>query len=166
MDLIVAVGAEWGIGCEGDLLFPIPEDMKYFRTMTQGKVVVMGRKTLESLPGGKPLKKRTNIVLSQNPDYTVEGAQVCQSLDEVLAAVRGYAEDEVMVIGGAGIYRALLPYCKRAYVTHVEATAPADTYFPDLTKEPGWALVKEGEQQEHEGLRYRFCVYENSAVKA
>ena len=166
MDLIVAVGADWGIGCEGDLLFSIPEDMKYFRTMTQGKVVVMGRKTLESLPGGKPLKKRTNIVLSQNPDYTVEGAQVCQSLDEVLAVVRGYAEDEVMVIGGAGIYRALLPYCKRAYVTHVEATAPADTYFPDLTKEPGWALVKEGEQQEHEGLRYRFCVYENSAVKA
>ena len=88
------------------------------------------------------------------------------SLDDVLAAVRGYAEDEVMVIGGAGIYRALLPYCTRAYVTHVEATAPADTYFPDLTKEPGWALVKEGEQQEHEGLRYRFCVYENSAVKA
>lgn len=166
MDLIVAVGADWGIGCEGDLLFSIPEDMKYFRTMTQGKVVVMGRKTLESLPGGKPLKNRTNIVLSQNPDYTVEGAQVCQSLDEVLAAVRGYAEDEVMVIGGAGIYRALLPYCKRAHVTHVEATAPADTYFPDLTKEPGWALVKEGEQQEHEGLHYRFCVYENSAVKA
>ena len=166
MDLIVAVGADWGIGCEGDLLFSIPEDMKYFRTMTQGKVVVMGRKTLESLPGGKPLKNRTNIVLSQNPDYQVEDAQVCQSLDEVLAAVRGYAEDEVMVIGGAGIYRALLPYCKRAYVTHVEATAPADTYFPDLTKEPGWALVKEGEQQEHEGLRYRFCVYENSAVKA
>ena len=166
MDLIVAVGADWGIGCEGDLLFSIPEDMKYFRTMTQGKVVVMGRKTLESLPGGKPLKNRTNIVLSQNPDYQVEDAQVCQSLDEVLAAVRGYAEDEVMVIGGAGIYRAMLPYCKRAYVTHVEATAPADTYFPDLTKEPGWALVKEGEQQEHEGLRYRFCVYENSAVKA
>lgn len=166
MDLIVAVGADWGIGCEGDLLFSIPEDMKYFRTMTQGKVVVMGRKTLESLPGGKPLKNRTNIVLSQNPDYQVEDAQVCQSLDEVLAAVRGYAEDEVMVIGGAGIYRAMLPYCKRAYVTHVDATAPADTYFPDLTKEPGWALVKEGEQQEHEGLRYRFCVYENSAVKA
>ena len=166
MDLIVAVGADWGIGCEGDLLFSIPEDMKYFRTMTQGKVVVMGRKTLESLPGGKPLKNRTNIVLSQNPDYVVEGAQVCQSIAEVLATVRGYAEDEVMVIGGAGIYRALLPYCKRAYVTHVEATAPADTYFPDLTKEPGWALVKEGEQQEHEGLHYRFCVYENSAVKA
>ena len=166
MDLIVAVGADWGIGCEGDLLFSIPEDMKYFRTMTQGKVVVMGRKTLESLPGGKPLKNRTNIVLSQNPDYVVEGAQVCQSIAEVLATVRGYAEDEVMVIGGAGIYRALLPYCKRAYVTHVDATAPADTYFPDLTKEPGWALVKEGEQQEHEGLRYRFCVYENSAVKA
>lgn len=166
MDLIVAVGADWGIGCEGDLLFSIPEDMKYFRTMTQGKVVVMGRKTLESLPGGKPLKNRTNIVLSQNPDYVVEGAQVCQSIAEVLATVRGYAEDEVMVIGGAGIYRALLPYCKRAYVTHVDATAPADTYFPDLTKEPGWALVKEGEQQEHEGLHYRFCVYENSAVKA
>ena len=166
MDLIVAVGADWGIGKEGDLLFSIPEDMKYFRTMTQGKVVVMGRKTLESLPGGKPLKNRTNLVLSQNPDYTVEGAQVCQSIDEVRKAVRTYAEDDVMVIGGAGIYRALLPYCKRAYVTHVDAIAPADTCFPDLTKEPGWALTQTGEQQEHEGLHYRFCVYENSAVKA
>ena len=166
MDLIVAVGADWGIGKEGDLLFSIPEDMKYFRTMTQGKVVVMGRKTLESLPGGKPLKNRTNLVLSQNPDYTVEDAQVCQSIDEVRKAVRAYAEDDVMVIGGAGIYRALLPYCKRAYVTHVDAIAPADTYFPDLTKEPGWALAQTGEPQEHEGLRYRFCMYENSAVKA
>lgn len=166
MDLIVAVGADWGIGKEGDLLFSIPEDMKYFRTMTQGKVVVMGRKTLESLPGGKPLKNRTNLVLSQNPDYTVEDAQVCQSIDEVRKAVRAYAEDDVMVIGGAGIYRALLPYCKRAYVTHVDAIAPADTCFPDLTKEPGWALTQTGEQQEHEGLHYRFCVYENSAVKA
>lgn len=165
MDCIVAVGADWGIGKEGDLLFSIPEDMKYFRTMTQGKVVVMGRKTLESLPGGKPLKNRTNIVLSQNPDYAVEGAQVCQSISEVLDAVCAYNKDEVMVIGGAGIYRALLPYCTRAYVTHVDATVPADTYFPDLTKEPGWALTKEGEQQEHEGLHYRFCVYENSTVK-
>lgn len=159
MELIVAVSRDWGIGKNGDLLFSIPEDMKFFRTTTQGKTVVMGRKTLESLPGGRPLKNRRNIVLTRDADLQVEGAEVCHTPEEVRAAVADEPGDRVMVMGGAQIYRLLLDDCDKAYVTKVDASAEADSFFPDLDALDDWRLESRSEEKEHEGLRYRFCTY-------
>ncbi len=159
MELIVAVSEDWRIGKDGNLLFSIPEDMKFFRQTTQGKTVVMGRKTLESLPGGKPLKNRQNIVLTRNEDWTAEGVQVCHTVDEVCKAVESLDPSQVMVIGGAEIYRQMLSLCDRAYVTRVFAQAPADSFFPNLEDKSDWKLESQSEEREHEGLRYRFCTY-------
>lgn len=104
MQFIVAVDENWSIGKNGDLLYSIPEDMKFFRQTTLNKVVVMGRKTLESLPGQKPLPKRTNIVVTTNPTYAVEGALVCHSIEEVLETVKIYAPEDVFIMGGKAIY--------------------------------------------------------------
>ena len=159
MELIVAVSKNWGIGKNGDLLFSIPEDMKFFRTSTQGKTVVMGRKTLASLPGGRPLKNRRNIVLTRDADLQVEGALVCHTPDEVRAAVADVPGDQVMVMGGAQIYRLLLDDCDKAYLTRGDAEAEADSFFPDLDRREDWVLDSQSEEKEHEGLRYRFCTY-------
>ena len=127
MKLFAAADKEWNIGNKGELLFSLPDDMKFFRTTTSGKVVVMGRKTLESFPGSKPLKNRVNIVLSRNA-HEVEGAEFVNSVDELLEKVKEYNSDDVYVIGGAQIYSLLLPYCDTALITHVDAVADeADT---------------------------------------
>ncbi len=161
MNLIVAVDENWAIGYQNQLLAHIPEDMKYFREKTKNQVVVMGRKTLESFPGGKPLKNRVNIVLSTNPEYRVEGATVVSSIAELREALVQYESEEVFVIGGARIYKELLALCDTAYITKIEkAYAPADTYFPDLDNNPEWKLVEKGEEKEHEGEKFRFTVYQ------
>ncbi len=164
MELIVAVSSNWGIGSEGRLLFSIPEDMKFFRRMTEGKTVVMGRRTLETLPGGRPLKNRNNLILTRDPALEMPGAQVCHSVDEVLQAVRELPSEQVMVMGGEQVYRQLLPYCARAYVTHVEAPAQADSFFPDLSRQSGWSLEQRGEENRCGELAYRFCTYVNREV--
>ena len=163
MELIVAVSRDWGIGENGGLLFSIPEDMKFFRTTTQGKTVVMGRKTLESLPGGRPLKNRRNIVLTRDADLQVEGAEVCHTPEEVRAAVAGEPGDRVMVMGGAQIYRLLLDDCDKAYVTKVDRAFDADVYFPDLDQDPQWKMTKVSEEQTYFDLEYVFAVYERTA---
>lgn len=162
MQAIVNVDQNWGIGCGGDLLFPIPNDMKFFRETTQGKVVVMGSKTLASFPSGKPLKNRTNIVLTRRSDYAPEGVQVCRSLAELSQLLAPYAPEDVFVIGGQSIYSQLIDYCESALVTKVDAAGDADTYFPNLDSRDGWTLAEEGAPMEHEGVYYRFCTYHNS----
>ena len=117
MNLIVAVDEKWGIGKDGGLLAHLPEDMKYFRETTSGRTVVMGRRTLESFPGGKPLKNRVNMVLSRNESYSPEGVQVYHRAEDVLEALKDCNEDDVFIIGGGMIYREFLPYCNKAYVT-------------------------------------------------
>lgn len=159
MQAIVAVSKNWGIGRDGQLLFSIPEDMKFFRATTTGKTVIMGRKTLESMPGGKPLKNRRNIIISTREGYAVEGAETVTSPAAALELVQGEAEENVFVIGGGEVYRAMLPFCDRALVTIVEAEPEADKFFPDLDALEGWTLVEEGEEKEHEGLKFRFCTY-------
>ncbi len=159
MKLIAAVAADWGIGFRGQLLFSIPEDMKFFREKTSGHVVFMGRKTLESFPGGQPLKNRTNIVLTTNPDYAVEGAVTVLSVDEALEALKKYENDEVFVIGGEMIYREMLPYCDEAFITKVDAVRECDAYFPNLDRSPEWYMAYTGETKEHDGLIFRFCTY-------
>ena len=159
MKLIVAVDREWNIGNRGDLLFRLPLDMKFFRTTTTEKIVVMGRKTLESFPNGKPLKNRVNIVLSRDRNYSVEGAQVVADVDELLEAVKPYNTDDVYVIGGEAIYRLLLPYCDTAVITHVDAVAEeADKKFPKLSKDE-WMLNKVFDETEDNGYKVKWCEY-------
>ena len=160
MKMIVAVDKNWGIGKNNDLLVSIPADMKMFRTETSGKVVVMGRKTLESFPGGLPLKNRTNIVLSGNPDYQVKGAIVVHSLQELLEEIKKYPKDQVYCIDGDSVYKMLLPYCDTAQVTKIDFAYEADRYFPNLDEMPQWQVAAESEEQTYFDLEYRFVRYE------
>jgi len=162
MDVIAAVSISWGIGRNNDLLFHIKEDMRRFRTLTSGGTVIMGRKNLESLPGGAPLPKRRNIVLTRNPSFHREGTERACSVEEVLAMTAG--EDNVWVIGGGEIYAALLPYCQRCLITKVEAEADYDTMFPNLDRHPDWLVEEEGEPRFDGALRYRFVTYRNRTL--
>ncbi len=160
MNIIVAVDRRWGIGQDGQLLFSIPEDMKFFKKMTTGKVVVMGNATLRSLPGSKPLKHRVNIIMSRNPALAIEGAQVCHSLKELFSVLEPYAPEDVWVIGGEVVYKQLLPYCSDAYVTKIEAdAAAADKYFPNLEESADWEMTSCSEPFVHEDISYRFAHY-------
>lgn len=159
MDIIVAVDEKWGIGKDGDLLHRISADMKYFRQMTTGNVLVMGRKTLESFPNKKPLPNRVNIVLTKNREYTAEGVVLCHDMAELPELLKGYADKKIFVAGGGTIYAQLLPQCERAYVTRIRESYPADTVFPNLDENPDWVLAEEGELQEENGVRFSFDVY-------
>lgn len=159
LSLIAAVGEGWELGKDGDLLFSIKEDMQFFRRTTMDNVVIMGRKTLESFPGQKPLKNRVNIVLTRNSDYSAEGAVVVTSLQELEAELEKYTDKELIVIGGGEIYSLLLPYCTTAYITKVEATKDADTFLQNLDKTPGWILAEQSETQQNEEYKYTFCKY-------
>ena len=132
MNLIVAVDSNWGIGKDNKLLVSIPADMKFFRTTTSGKVVIMGRKTLESFPNGLPLKNRVNIVITGNKDYKVKDGVVVHSVEEALQEAGKYPSEDVYVIGGDSIYRQMLPYCSKAHVTKIDFAYQADTFFPNL----------------------------------
>lgn len=126
MNLIVNVDSNWAIGYRGKLLVSIPEDMKFFRSETTGKVVVLGRKTLDTFPGGQPLKNRTNIILTRNPNYQVKGAIICHSVEEVLEELKKYNSEDVYIIGGDSIYKEFLPYCDVAHVTRTDHVYDAD----------------------------------------
>ena len=164
MNLIAAADENWAIGKDGGLLAHLPGDMKFFRETTKEKVVVMGRKTLESFPGKKPLKNRVNIVLTRNTDYAPEGVTLCGSVEEALELLKQYDSEDVFIIGGGTVYRAFLPYCKKAYITHIFHTFPADTVFPDLDREPGSKQTKVLGTGEDNGIRYEFRLYEQQPV--
>lgn len=165
MNIIVAVDKNWAIGYGNKLLVSIPQDMKFFRETTTGKVVVMGRKTLESFPGGQPLKKRTNIVLTGNASYQVKDAVVVNTVDEILEEVKKYDSDDIYVIGGESVYRQLLPYCDKAYVTRIDHAYQADTYFPNLEEDPEWEMTKVSDEQTYFDLEYVFTIYERVQKK-
>lgn len=160
MNIIVAVDNQWEIGKDGDLLQHISADMKYFRNKTLDNVVVMGRKTLESFPGGKPLSGRMNVVLTTNKSYKAEGVVLCHDITELSGILKEYSDRDVYVIGGGSVYEQLLPFCKRAYVTKIYNVYPADTTFPNLDEHQGWKLVENGEIQEEDGIKFSFDVYE------
>lgn len=159
MNLIVAVDKNWAIGKDNKLLVSIPDDMKYFRETTTGKVVVMGRKTLESFPNGKPLKNRVNIVLTRDPKYSVDGAVVVHSKEELDKELNKYDSDDIYVIGGESIYRLLLDDCDRAFVTYVDYAYDADTYFPNLDEKSEWNLAEESEEQTYYDIEFYFRTY-------
>ncbi|MGN9055140.1 dihydrofolate reductase [Bariatricus sp. HCP28S3_A7] len=159
MKLIVAADRNWAIGKNNKLMWSIPADMKFFRETTQGKVVIMGRKTLESFPQGQPLKNRVNIVITRNPSYKVKDAVVVHSVEEAIEESRKY-DGDVFVIGGESIYRAMLPYCDTALVTRIDYAYEADTWFPNLDEDEEWELTDEGEEQTCFDLEYAFTRYE------
>lgn len=161
MNIIVAVDKNWAIGYENKLLVSIPADMKFFRETTTGKVVVMGRKTLESFPNGLPLKKRTNIVLTRDENYRVEGAVTVHSIEALLEELKKYESEDIYVIGGDSIYRQLLPYCDTAHVTKIDHAYAADAYFPNLDELPEWEIVADSDEQTYFDLEYHFLLYKN-----
>lgn len=163
MKAIVVVDKNWGIGKKNDLLFSLPADMKHFRETTAGKIVVMGSNTLLSFPGGKPLKNRTNVVLWPDGEER-EGCVVVRSLAELFAKVSLYPPQDVFVVGGAMMYKTLIPYCEEAIVTKVDADGGAEVYFENLDLLPNWECVSSSDPIETNGYTIRFTVYKNSQV--
>lgn len=160
MNLMVAVDRNWSIGRKGKLLVSIPGDQKLFREETMGKVIVMGRKTFESLPGGQPLYGRKNLVLSRNPDFRAKGAEVVRSMEEAMEFLNQFPSDDIYIIGGAEIYRQFLPFCDTAHVTWIDYAYEADTRFPDLDRDPDWEITAESDEQTYFSLCYEFRRYE------
>lgn len=160
MNLIVAVDENWAIGNKNELLVSIPADHKFFRQETTGKVVVLGRKTLETFPQGLPLKNRINIIMSTNKDYRVKDAVVVHDLEELLSRIEKYDTKDVYVVGGESVYRLLLPYCDTAHVTKIDHAYEADAYFPDLDAMPEWKITADSEEQTYFDITYHFLKYE------
>lgn len=158
MTEILSLSENNGIGKDNSLLFHIPEDMIFFRQTTLNKTVVMGRKTLESFPNGKPLPKRRNIVLSRGMENR-DDIDIVRNTDELFSLIKDIPTDELFVIGGAEIYKLLLPYCDKLLITHVNASPDADSFFPAISPDI-WKKTYESEEKEYEGLKYRFTTYE------
>ena len=160
MNLIVAVDKNWAIGKDNKLLVSIPQDMKFFRETTTGKVVVMGRKTLETFPGGQPLKNRVNIVITRDKNYEMKGAVIVHSVEEALEEVKKYNSEDVYVIGGDSIYKQMLQYCDLAHVTKINHAYEADSYFPNLDEMADWEITGVSDEQTYFNLEYEFVRYE------
>lgn len=166
MKLIVAVDKEWGIGNKGDLLARVRADLMNFRDLTSGKIVILGSNTLATFPGGKALKNRTNLVLHPSEEYHPENTTVVHSIEHLLEEVKKYDTDDVFVIGGASVYKQLLPYCDTAYVTKFDKSFEKDVYFPDLDADTAWEqvyvgekLISDPEKDTEEGLEFYFTEY-------
>ena len=157
--MIVAVDNRWAIGNKNRLLVSIPNDMKHFREETTGKVIVLGRKTLETFPQGLPLQNRENIILSANPAFKVRGATVVNSLEQLLDSLKKYPPEDVYIVGGESIYRQLLPYCDTVHVTKIDHTYEADAYFPDLDADKEWILAEDSDELTYFDISYNFLKY-------
>ena len=160
MNLIAAVDKNWAIGCKNKLLVSIPADMKFFRETTIGKVVVMGRKTLESFPNGQPLKKRVNIVLTHDKNFKERDAIIVHSMEELREEIKKYPSEDIYVIGGETIYKQLLDDCDVAHITKIDYAFEADAYFPNLDEMPEWKITQGSEEQTYFDLEYYFYKYE------
>lgn len=159
MQMIVAADQNWAIGNNGGLLVRIPGDMEWFRRQTVGKVVVMGRKTLESLPGGQPLLNRVNLVLSKNPKFQRKNARTVHSMEEAFRELEQYPSEDIFIIGGECVYRQFLPYVDTIHVTKIMRAYEADTCFSDLDADGAWEMAWESEEQTYFDLEYFFRTY-------
>ena len=164
MNLIASIDENWGIGYLNQLLFDIPGDKQYFKSMTLHHIVVMGKNTLLSLPNSRSLPQRTNIVISKNLT-AVEDALICNSVEQLWTLVDKFPKESIYVIGGSSIYQQLLPYCESAYITKFYTVKIADRYLTSLDKEYNWELVYESELQKENDLEYRFLKYRNNRVQ-
>lgn len=159
MNIIVAVDKNWAIGYQNKLLISIPEDMRFFRDETTNKVVVMGKRTLQSFPGGRPLKNRTNIVLTSDRNFQAEDAIVVHSMEEALEEIKKYNSEDVYIIGGAKVYNQFLDYCDVAHITKIDYTYQADTYFPNLDDKEDWVVAAESDERTYYDMEYQFFKY-------
>ena len=159
MKMIASADNNWAIGYKGQLLAHVSGDMKFFKSKTVGNVVILGRKTLETFPGKRPLKDRENIIITSNRDFTAEGAAVVHSEEELMEYVKGYNTDSLYVIGGASVYAQLIKYCDTAYITRFYDSFEADTFIENLDISEGWKLTEESDIMEEKGIKYRFCTY-------
>ena len=162
MKFLVTADNNGAIGRGEQPLVTIPAVQQGFLKETQGKVVVMGRKTLEGLPGGQPLGKRINVVLSENPSYKIKGAVVCHSIAETMEYLKQFSEDDIYVIGGETIYKQLLDDCDVAHITKIDYAFEADAYFPNLDEMPEWKITQDSEEQTYFDLEYYFYKYEKN----
>ncbi len=165
MNIIAAVDQNWGIGNNGRLLVQIPLDQQMFRKDTLGKIVVMGRKTFEGLPGQRPLDGRINIVLSTKPDFSPKGVIVTKSVEETLSLLEGYkdknfGEQDIFVIGGGQIYRAFLPYCDTAHITQIEYAYSSDVHMVNLEEDPEWMMTEESDELTYFDVIFYFRKYQ------
>lgn len=156
MEAIVAVYDDWGIGCCGTQPIALSADRKFFREMTRGAMVIVGRKTVADFPGQKPLPGRVNVVLSRN-NTEIPGFTLCNSPEEAVKLAQ--SAEKAMVIGGGSIYRQMLPCCDSALVTKVHCTPGSDTYFPNLDEDPAWELAEVLQSGEENGVSYEMCRY-------
>ena len=157
MELIVAVYDDWGIGANGTQPVALSADRKFFRETTRGAMVIVGRKTLADFPGGKPLPGRVNVVLTRG-NAAPDGVVVCNTAEQ--AAQQAQKAERAFVIGGGSIYRQMIDFCDRAYITKVHCTPQSDTFFPNLDEDPNWqqtAILQSGEEN---GVAYEMCLYE------
>lgn len=159
MNLIAAADLNWGIGKDGNLLTHLSGDLKYFKQKTSGKVVVMGRATLESLPGGRPLPERTNIVLTSDTSFGKEGCIIVHSMEELMTECAKYAPDDVMIIGGEQVYMQLIRQCDRLFITKIFESFDADKHLMNVDKMRSFVLVWTGDVQEENGIQYQFLEY-------
>ncbi|MGN0472806.1 MAG: dihydrofolate reductase [Lachnospiraceae bacterium] len=164
MNAIVAVDRNWAIGNKGSLLVSIPNDMKMFRQTTTGKVVVLGRKTLETFPQKQPLKNRTNIILSRDRGFTAGDAVVVHSIEELLEELKKYPSEDIYIIGGDSIYKQMLPYVDTVHVTYIDHAYEADAYFPNLDKTGEWEITADSEEQTYFDIAYEFRQYKRKAT--
>ena len=159
MNLIAAVDSKWGIGNKNKLLISIPDDMKFFKEMTTGKVCIMGKNTLNSLPGGRPLDGRVNIVLTKDKSFKKNGVITANSMEETLELIKEYNSKDIFVIGGESIYKQFLPYVDTAYITYIDYSYQADKFLTNLDKEDGWTLAVESEEQTYFDVEYYYRKY-------
>ena len=160
---IVHADKEWGIGKGNDMMFSLPKDMKFFRETTMGHTVVMGGNTLRSFPNQKPLKNRTNIVLSRG--QVRDDCVIVRSYEELKNELKARKNEDIYIIGGGEVYKALLPYCDFVLVTKVDAVGEAEVFFPNLDENPDFICVDGGEPIEDNGYIIRFTKYENKRVQ-
>ena len=165
MNMIVAVDENWAIGNKGGLLVQIPSDQKFFREVTTGKVVVMGRKTLATQPQGQPLAGRTNIILTRNKSLKIKGAILVHSIEELLETLKPYATEDIFVIGGEEVYTQMLPFCDTVHVTKIDFSYQADAHFPNLDKLSDWEITGDSDEQTYFDLAYYFYKYERKKNK-
>ncbi len=156
MEAIVAVYADWGIGARGTQPVVLKADRAHFRAVTDGTAVIVGRRTLEDFPGGRPLKNRANIVVTRQ-NISIEGAEVAHSVEEALRLAGAYPR--CLVIGGASVYRDFFPYVDTVHITKIDLAPESDSFFPNLDALPDWQCTEEEPWQEETGIRYCFCTY-------
>lgn len=165
MNIIAAVDKNWAIGRNGNLLVKIPLDQQFFREMTKGKVIVLGRKTLETFPNALPLTGRINIILTRNKSFSIKGGICVNSLEQALEELKKYIKEDIFIVGGESIYKQFLPYCDVAHITKIDYAYQADSYFPNLEEEEEWEITGDSEEQTYFDLEYVFLEYKRKTRK-